>query len=73
MKCLDVFRSIRSFEEHRKTHLVSHNCPTCGKFFKLKTMLTNHLQMHSDDRMKCSFPSCKKTFKWQQNQLEHIQ
>ena len=73
LKCLKVFRSVRSFENHHVSHLQSHTCDTCGKFFQLKMSLTNHLQVHSTDRMKCSYPGCKKTFQFRQNQLEHTQ
>ena len=73
MQCLKVFQSVRAFENHCVSHLSLHTCPTCGKVFQLKTLLTNHLQQHSSDRMKCSVPGCGKTFKWRQNQLEHIQ
>ena len=31
------------------------------------------MQQHSSHRMKCLVPGCGKTFKWRQNQLEHIQ
>ena len=84
MKCLKVFWSVREtmsytcngilpIENHRATHSSSHTCQICGKFFILKTTLTNHLQIHSSDKMKCSHCSCTKTFNWHQNQLEHIQ
>ena len=73
MKCFKVFQSVRAFENHRASHTSSHTCDICGKFFNLKTTLTNHLQIHSTDKMKCSHHGCTKTFKWRQNQLEHIQ
>ena len=73
MQCLKVFRSVCAFDNHRASHMASHTCQTCGKVFQLKTSLTNHMQIHSDHKMKCSVPGCKKTFRWRQNQLEHIQ
>ena len=73
MQCLKVFRSVRAFDNHCASHMASHTCQTCGKVFQLKTSLTNHMQIHSDHKMKCSVPGCKKTFRWRQNQLEHIQ
>ena len=73
MICLKVFRSLRSFETHHKSHDSSYSCDICSKQFNLKTSLTNHLPVHSTERMHCTHPGCQKSFKHRANQLEHIQ
>ena len=70
LMCFSIFRSVRSFENHYLSHTQEHNCDVCGKFFRLKTSLINHKQVHSSDRMTC--PTCGKKFKHRQNHLEHI-
>ena len=70
--CDEIYRSVRSFETHKKSHDELHVCLVCRKGFQLKTSLTNHEQTHSDDRMTCSKDGCEKSFKNWQNQVEHI-
>ena len=70
--CDKIYQSVRAFEVHKESHDKHHMCLVCQKSFKLKTTLTNHAQVHSEDRMHCSHPGCDKTFKHRQNQLEHI-
>ena len=70
--CHKYLCSMRIFENHEASHKASHKCPECGKAFALKTSLYNHTQVHNNNRMKCSFPRCLRTFKHCQNQLEHI-
>ena len=70
---MKVFRSMRSFENHNKSHSFDYTCEICRKTFMLKTSLTNHKQVHSIELMHCSFENCSKAFKHRQNQLEHIQ
>ena len=70
--CDKTFRSVRAFEVHKESHDKHHVCLVCQKSFKLKSTLTNHAQVHSEDRMHCSHPGCEKSFKHCQNQLEHI-
>ena len=70
--CVKIYRSIRAFEVYKQSHDKHHVCLVCQKSFKLKSMLMNHAQVPSEDRMHCSHPSCDKTYKHQQNQLEHI-
>ena len=70
LMCFLVFRSICSFENHHLSHSKENNCSVCGNFFPLKSSLINHAQVHSSDRMHC--PKCRRTFKHQQNHLEHI-
>ena len=73
MRCTTVCRSERSFANHHNTHVnCMHACPApdCGMQFTLKSSLTNHLQKHSNQVLKCD--RCTKTFKYRQSQLEHI-
>ena len=63
---------MRSFETHRKSHASLYKCTICSKTFALKTSLTNHAQVHSDDQLPCSHDGCQRTFKHHQNQLEHV-
>ena len=72
MLCYKYLRSLRSFENHRASHQSDHTCKQCGKSFALKSSLYNHGQIHSTDRMKCTHPGCKRTFKHRQNFLEHV-
>ena len=72
LQCHKYLRSMRSFENHQASHKASHQCQQCRKTFALKTSLYNHSQVHSDNRMHCSYPGCQHTFKHEQNQLEHI-
>ena len=73
MRCFTVCRSERSFYNHKQTHDRELNvCPVadCGMHFPLKTSLTNHLQKHSSDRLKCD--KCPRTFQYRQSHIEHI-
>ena len=70
--CDEIYRSVRSFETHKKSHDELHVCLVCRKGFKLKSSLTNHDQTHSGERMSCSKDGCEKSFKNRQNQIEHI-
>ena len=73
MRCTTVCRSERSFANHHNTHINGmHACPApnCGMQFALKSSLTNHLQKHSNQHLKCD--CCTKSFKYRQSQLEHI-
>ena len=70
--CDKIYRSVRAFEVHKESHDKHHVCLVCKKSFKLKSTLTNHAQVHSEDRMHCSHPGCDRTYKHRQNQLEHI-
>ena len=72
MLCYKYLRSLRSFENHRASHQSDHTCKECGKSFALKTSLYNHAQIHSTDRMKCTYPGCPRMFKHRQNFLEHV-
>ena len=72
LQCHKYLRLMRSFENHQASHKASHQCQQCGKAFALKTSLYNHSQVHSNNRMHCSYPGCQRTFKHWQNQLEHI-
>ena len=72
MICFQIFRSIRSFDNHCASQSKNFKCRICGKIFPLKSSLLNHAQVHSEDHMHCSHPGCQKTFKHRQNNLEHI-
>ena len=70
--CDKIYRSVRAFEVHKESHDKHHVCLVCQKSFKLKSTLTNHAQVHSEDCIHCSHPGCEESFKHRQNQLEHI-
>ena len=71
-KCNESFPSMskRSFEAHLNRHLREQKgqslalCPHCGKIFKKKEDLNNHMTYHNKDNpFPCTFPSCTKAFK----------
>ena len=70
--CAKVFRSLRAFETHQKSHSIRHTCQVCHQTFALKSTLTNHLAVHSSDRHTCPHPGCKKEMKHRGNFLEHV-
>ena len=70
--CAKVFRSIRAFETHQKTHSIHHTCEVCQQTFALKLTLTNHLAVHSSDRYTCPHQGCNKKIKHRGNFLEHV-
>ena len=72
MLCNKVFRSVRSFDAHYQGHSVRHACTVCKQSFDRKSTLTNHITVHSTDKMCCSFPGCDRTFKHRGNLLEHV-
>lgn len=48
-----------------------HKCNTCGKTFKNRAQLVNHMRFHSQDRpFKCT--DCEKTFRWSSNLTRHM-
>ena len=47
--CDKLFRSVWSFEIHRQSHPTLYTYAKCSKTFKLKTSLTNHAQVHSNE------------------------
>ena len=49
--CDKLFRSVWSFEFQ---HPTVYTCADCSKTFKLKTFLTNHAQVHSNEWLSCS-------------------
>ena len=70
--CDKIYQSVRAFQVHKESHDKLHVCLVCCKGFKLKTTLTNHAQVHSNERLHCSVPGCNKVYKHWQNQLEHV-
>ena len=70
--CDMLLCSMRSFEDHQKSHTSEYKCEICSKSFLLKTSFINHAQVHSNEVMHCSKEGCNRTFKHQQNHLEHI-
>ena len=70
--CDKIYRAVCAFQVHKQSHDILHVCLVCSKGFKLKSTLTNHMQIHNEERMSCSHPGCDKKYKYRQNQLEHI-
>ena len=70
--CAKIFRSIRSFESHQKTHSVRYTCTVCHNTFELKSSLKNHMAVHSTELETCSHKGCTKQFKHRGNFLEHV-
>ena len=70
--CDKIYHSVHAFQVHKQSHDKLHVCLVCSKGFKLKSTLTNHMQIHNEERMSCSHPGCDKKYKYRQNQLEHI-
>ena len=71
-KCNESFPSMskRSFEGHLNRHLKEEKvkpvalCPECGKMFKNKADLNDHMTYHNKESpFPCTFPSCNKAFK----------
>ena len=72
MKCFQVARSAFSFRKHMDKHNGKENKYTvCNMVFQLKSLLINHRQMHSEDKVICE--KCNKGFKQRQTGIEHIQ
>lgn len=65
--CGTYFANITSIEEHMDgTHSNSrkYSCSTCGKTYKTKRTLRNHLQLHTTKKpYKCSFEGCEQYFR----------
>ena len=70
--CAKVFRTVRAFESHQKTHSVRHMCTVCKTTFELKSTLKNHMAVHSTDLYKCPHKGCTKELKHCGNFLEHV-
>ena len=62
MQCNKVFRTLRSLDEHQTSHNERYTCEVCSQSFLLKTMLHNHMAVHSKTTLPCSHPGCSKTF-----------
>ena len=69
---VQVFRTVRAFESHQKTHSVRHTCTVCKTTFELKSTLKNHMAVHSTDLYKCPHKGCTKELKHRGNFLEHV-
>ncbi|KAK3871150.1 hypothetical protein Pcinc_023678 [Petrolisthes cinctipes] len=72
----------RTFERHKSlaAHRVHHHnksrkymCPHCHKGYHYRSLLTYHMQVHSNIRkFVCSDPDCKESFVWRSGWAAHM-
>lgn len=49
-----------------------HECPTCGKQFRGRSELQNHIRTHTGEKpLKCSYPGCQKRYAHSSNLRAH--
>jgi uncharacterized Zn-finger protein len=76
-KCGKIYRSLRTFNEHKKTHeddfvKPEHECTTCGKKFSTKYVLKYHVKSeHMGLKKSFICPTCGKSFTQKQSYVMH--
>ena len=72
LRCFSYCRSLRTYEDHVKTHTGEvYPCTNenCDKWFTKWSTLTNHMQKHLGQHLTCDI--CQKRFTYKQNFYEH--
>ena len=69
-KCKVTFASHTQLAQHRRIHGKILSCPYCGRLFRDKFNLRNHVRTHTGERpYQC--PDCGDTFSQEKGMLEH--
>ena len=77
-QCNKVFRFRSLLLNHQVSHSSerAHCCDLCGRSYKLagdlKTHFLMHLRRECEQKYRCQFASCRKTFTWKSSLQNHI-
>ena len=61
--CSKSYKTALALRDHtirKHTDSLDHQCSTCGKKFNVERVLKKHIELHSDENMKCKI--CNKSF-----------